>query len=116
MRVERFKTFIREQEQIVIGEELVQKGFAIGQQARFSSAKATLNSQVARARSDLDAAARIAELSDKVDALAKGLQSLAAAIGLQGELLQHIINVAVADVVLSDDVGNAVKKALSQRR
>lgn len=116
MKVERFKTFLREEPQSVIAEELVNKGFALGQQARFGSKKATLNAQIARAQSDLDAAARIADLSDKVDALAKGLQSLAAAIGLQGELLQHIINVAVADVVLSDDIGNAVKKALSQRR
>ncbi len=116
MKIERFKTFLREHRQPLLNEEAVNKGFVLGQQVRFNSKKSALNSQLSKAKNDLGTAARSADLSEKVDALAEGLQNLATVIGLQVELLQHVMNVAVADVLLSDDVGNAVKKALGQRR
>ena len=112
-----FKQFLRSKEQPAsITEELVNKGFAVGQQARFQSKKTSLKSALSKARSEWSVAIQAGDASKKIDALAVGLQNLADAIELQGELLNHIINVSVANVLMSDDVGTVVKKALAQRR
>lgn len=117
MERKRFREFLYEPEQVApITEELVNKGFAVGQQARFASKRSALHSLISKAQNDLAAVTRSSDQSDKINALAAALEILAGAIDYQADLLNHILNVAVADVLLSDDVGNALKKVLVQRR
>lgn len=117
MKRQSFKEFLRQSaKEKELSEEMVGKGFAVGQQARFASKRTALHSQLSKAQNNFADATRSSDLAEKIDALAGGFQLLAAAIDQQGDLLNHILNVSVADVLLSDDVGTALKKHLAQRR
>lgn len=87
-----------------IQESLLSKGFAIGQQGRFNSTQSQLKSKVSK----VDAAARAAkmstELEEKLNHFAEVAHHLSDAIILQSELMKNVMNVAVANTRLADDL------------
>jgi hypothetical protein len=100
-----FAEHLRNQDQTEpLQESLFSKGYAIGQQARFNSTKSQLKSALSR----VDTAARAAKMSTdlelKLNHFADAAHHLSDAIILQAEMMKNVMNVAVANTLLADDL------------
>jgi hypothetical protein len=86
-----------------IQESLFSKGFAIGQQGRFNSAKTQLKSALSRVDTAAKAAKMSTDLNEKINHFADATLYLSDAIILQAELLTNVMSVSVANTLLADD-------------
>ena len=90
------------------------KGFAIGQQARFNSARTKVNSLVSRLQNTTDRGRSSDDLSIKTDSVLESNLLLGLLLQTLSELESYTIAVAVSDVLLNDDTSAVLKREIAK--
>ena len=89
---------------------LFSKGFAIGQQARFTSTKAQLKSILQKVQTAARSAKNAEEAETKLNYISEAIIQLSEALETDAELKTNIMNVSVAITLLANDLSQPKKK------
>ena len=108
--VMKLSEFLRKQD---ISEDLLSKAYALSQNLRHNSVSQHIGSACSKIEANLTQAKRESDVVDKIDSLLDALLALAQVLRLQNEQSTLVKNVAVASVVLADDLNKTLEKQLS---
>lgn len=95
---------------------LLGKGFALGQQSRATAVKQRIEGIDNQIQSTINSARSADDLSKKIDYLLQTISLLSKSIRAENEFSTHIMNVAVADALLSDDLNTVIQKQFEKNR
>lgn len=117
MKPKSLKEFMSEDaKRNILNESLVNKAYAIAQNSQHNSTRQKISSLRSNARSLISRLKSEEDLEQKINILADVFEQFVFVLDLMSDLSSNVKNIAIADVILSDDLTKTIQKQFDRER